>query len=101
VILGSRDRLIFSLFVPPFWSRFIYVARSLVPDSVSRTPFSCMSSSFYRQIQSPCFLAVERASVCCVTQFGRAAIRVHYSVQFMLQFGGFLVMPDRCSIKYA
>jgi hypothetical protein len=55
VILGSGDRLIFSLFVPPFWSRFIYVARSLVPDSVPRTPFSCISSSFYRQIQSPCF----------------------------------------------
>jgi hypothetical protein len=55
VILGSLGRLIFSLFMPPFWSRFICAVGSLVPDSVPHTLFSYASSSFHRQIQSTCF----------------------------------------------
>jgi hypothetical protein len=84
VILGSRGRLILSLFMSSFRSCFVCAARSLVPDSVPRTPFSCVSSSFHRQIQSPCFSIVERPSVCCMTQFGRAVIPVRCSIRFLL-----------------
>jgi hypothetical protein len=80
---------------------FVCAAGSLVPDSVPCTPFSCASSLFRRQIQSLCFSAVERSSVCYVTRFGHAAIRVRCSVRFWLRFGGSLVMPRRCSMKCA